>query len=136
MSVPLYVPFNFMPNQVISGLGSYSVPAGYYARATFSLRGAKIGTINGNTCIESSQWTALSSDNIRLANGSGSTLNGAMATSTDTTPANFNAAGSAFNETTAETVISQSFWVPTGTTLNTSGAGNGYITVELYLIPS
>lgn len=46
MSAPFFVPFNFQPTSIQRGSGTYTVPAGKYARVTISVTGEAYGIIS------------------------------------------------------------------------------------------
>lgn len=133
MSVPLYVPFINMPYSVSVQSSSYTIPAGYYARCTASLKGNSTFTIGGSTALYCSSNSVLASDNLITANGTGGNLNGALGTAA-LGAGQSNAVGSAFNEATDEKVMAKDYWLPSGTIIN--GTGTWAAVVELFLIPS
>ena len=136
MSVPLFVPFNHLPSSVNVQTGSYSIPAGYYARAVVNITGSGNFSVNGSNVLIGSQNTVLASDNLRTSNYSTGPTNDYIGSLTVTTTSDAswkNPIGSAFNESTDEKVITQDYWLPSGTTINGS---NYRALIELYLIPS
>ena len=129
MTAPFVIPFNFQPESVSVETGSYTVPAGKYARVTVNLEGSATFTIGGATALRGTQNTVLASDNLRISDASFPT--GAGTLSADTIgAADLGAAGGAFSESTRQVTVVQSYFLPTGTLIN--GTGTWRAVIEIY----
>lgn len=116
MSSLTVVPFNFQPANVSVKTGSYTIPAGKYAKVDVQCEAGGSFTIDGLTALTSKSWTVLSSDNLGTYNGNGGEK--ILATGSTTT---FAGNGGAFNEATAYDSQTQSYWLPSGAIINGSG---------------
>lgn len=116
------------PVSVSVRTSSYTIPAGRYARVIANVEGSSSFTINGGLALRGTSNTVLSSDNLRLATD-GNFISNKLATS-DTAPGGWSSIGTAFNESTNQTVSSQDYILPSGTVI--SGSGTWRAVVEEY----
>ena len=56
MSAPFFLPFNFQPSSVAVKTGSYTIPAGKYARVTATIEGAGTFTINAVSALSGTSF--------------------------------------------------------------------------------
>lgn len=131
MTAKYFIPFMEMPFSVSVKTSSYTIPAGYYARAIVNLVGTSNFTIDGSSALECNQHSVLSSDNLKLNTVDGVT--GGLLTNW-TTSSSPTASGTAFNETSDIKIVTCEFRLPTGTLID--GSGGWRATVELYPMPS
>lgn len=57
----IFIPFNHQPASVSVKTGSYSIPAGYYARVVVSLRAEAYGKVRGATATTTAVYTTTAS---------------------------------------------------------------------------
>jgi len=67
MSAPFFLPFNFQPVSVSVKTGSYTIPAGKYARVTVEVDSGGIFTINTINACTSAGFIAIDQANASLA---------------------------------------------------------------------
>lgn len=120
MSAPLVVPFNFQPSAVSVKTGSYTIPAGKYAKVTVNLEGSATFTIGGVTAIRGTQNSVLGSSLLTTFNGggAGSADNNSLSTGV---PTSENSAGAAFSSATDQKTVIAELWLPTGTVIDGTG---------------
>lgn len=139
MSSAFIVPFNQQPFSVAVKTGSYTIPAGYYARAIVNLEGSATFTIDAVTAIRGTQSNSLGSSPLSafqrtvIVDGGGGTstrwallADGAPPSSGNPDSADSDAFVTSVNQKTTIAEIR----LPTGTVIN--GTGTWRAVVELY----
>lgn len=125
MASNIYVPFNFAPLSVSVKTGSYTVPAGKYARAVVNLEGSATFTIGGVTALRGTQNSVLGGSNMYIATGS---LNGGNTAGALFTGANSGTLSNAYSTTTDQKSLIAEIWLPSGTVINGTGTWRAVVT--------
>lgn len=129
-------PFNFQPHSVVVQSGSYTIPAGFYANVVASPLPGGGFTINGSVAASGSMqtWdeTHLSSSSLtRAIEGANAQLGLEIVDAINTNTGRTSAFGAETTTHYAITAPVATFWLPSGTVCNASGAGCRYA-VTLY----
>ena len=136
MASNLYIPFNFAPSSVAVKTGSYTIPAGKYARVVVNLIGSATFTIGGVTALSGTQNSVITSDNnlYRVGGTPGTIATGNSGqlgtTSFSGAPGTSTSAVTVFANTTDQKSTVAEYWFPTGTIIN--GTGTWRATVMEY----
>lgn len=139
MASRVLVPFDFNPVSVSVKTGSYTIPAGKYARAIVNVIGSGTFTINGTTALSGSQNNVITNVNNlyrdnRAATVSGiSVVQGGLISGSGQTGAGSGVLLVYGNETDQKPLV-HDYFLPTGTVIN--GTGTWRATVEEYNIIS
>jgi hypothetical protein len=132
MSAAFIVPFNQQPFSVAVKTATYTIPAGYYARAIVNLEGAATFTIDAVTALRGTQNSVLGSSVLDYHNATdvgGSVVGQTLYSGSGPTSAAARV-GDAFTSVTDQKSITQELRLPTGTVIN--GTGTWRAVVELY----
>lgn len=121
MSSPFVIPFNFQPASVSVQSGSYSIPAGNYARVTVNIDGTGTFTIGGTTALSSTEISVLSTTSLRM---------GFTTTDALHTVGGQSGGPAATTSATDKKSVTATYFLPTGTAIN--GTGTWRAVVELY----
>lgn len=140
MAAPLVVPFNFQPTAASVKTGSYTIPAGSYARVVVNLEGSATFTIDTVTALRGTQNSVLGSSglitqtqNIEASSaGIATTFSGQVLIARDgeVNGGTNNSGSNAFTAATDQKTIVAEYWLPTGTVIN--GTGTWRAAVMLY----
>ena len=128
MSAPFIVPFNNQPTAVSVKTGSYTIPAGKYARVVVNLEGSATFTINGATALRGTQnvilsGAALSQEAQNETGGGGSRqynklLTGTIVQTAGSIDLRSNVLSFGTND---QKTLTETLWLPTGTVINGTG---------------
>lgn len=138
MASSVVIPFNNNPVSVSVKTGSYTIPAGKFARAVVNVIGSGTFTINGNTALSGTQNNVITSsanmyrDN-RGASVSGiAVVQGGLISGAAVTGINGTGVSLVYANETQQQNLVKDFYLSTGTVIN--GTGTWRATVEEYNI--